>query len=98
MQWTAGAVEIIGAALLVLGLLEERQHVVVAPAFAAALPPAVIIGRRAPHVDHAVDRAGAAQYLAARLVEDAAVELRFWLAVEHPVDPRVGERLGIAEG
>src|SRR6266567_9383953 len=67
------------------------------PALAAALAPIVIIRRRAAHIDHAVDRASAAEDLAARLVEGAAVELRLGLALEHPVDPGVGVRLGVAE-
>ena len=97
LQRPADAVEIVGAALLVLGLLEERQDAIPVPALAAALAPAVVIGRGAAHVDHAVDRAGAAQHLAARLVEGAAVELRLGLALEHPVDPRIGVGLGVAE-
>ena len=97
VQRPAGAVELVGAALLVLRLLEERQHRIPVPALAAALAPAVVIGRGAAHVDHAVDRAGAAQHLAARLVEGAAVELLLRLALEHPVHLRVGEGLGVAE-
>ena len=97
VQRPADAVEIVGAALLVLGLLEERQHRIPVPALTSALTPVVVIGRRAAHIDHAVDRAGAAQHLAARLVEGAVVELLLGLALEHPVDPRVGERLRVAE-
>ena len=97
MQRSPDPVVIVGAALLVLGLLEKRQHIIIAPALAALLTPAVIIGRSAAHVDHAVDRTGAAKDLAARLVEDATVELRLRFAVEHPVDPRVGKRPGVAE-
>ena len=85
------------AALLVFGLFEKRQHRIPVPALAAALTPAVVIGRGAAHVDHAVDRAGAAQDLAARLVESAAVELLFGLGLEHPVHLRIGEGLGVAE-
>ena len=97
VQRPALAMKRVGAAFLVLGLLEERQHPIPVPALAAALPPAVVIGRGAAHVDHAVDRAGAAQDLAARLVEGAVVELLFGLAFEHPVVARVGESLGVAE-
>src|SRR5262249_40572970 len=90
-------VEIVGAALLVLRLLEEGQDPVPIPALAAALPPIVVIRRGAAHVDHAVDRAGAPQDLAARLVKGAAVQLRLRLALEHPTDPRAGVGLGVAE-
>src|SRR6202021_794479 len=41
MQRSAAAVELVGAALLVLGLLEIGQHVVIGPAVAALLAPAV---------------------------------------------------------
>src|SRR5271165_1523387 len=97
VQRPARAVELIAAALLVLRLLEERQHRIPIPPFTAALAPTVVIGRRAAHIDHAVDRAGAAQDLAARLVEGAVVELLLGLGLEHPVITRVGEGLGVAE-
>ncbi len=97
VERSADPVEFVGAALLVLRLFEKRQHVFPIPALAAALAPIVIVGGRAAHIDHAVDRAGAAEDLAARLVEGAAVELRLGLALEHPVDPGVGVRLGVAE-
>ena len=60
--------------VVVLGLLEIGQHVVPAPAGIAELAPAVVVGRLAAHVDHAVDRGAAAQHLAARIGERAAVE------------------------
>jgi len=97
VQWPADTMEIVGAALLVLRLLEERQHRIPIPALAAALTPIVVIGRRAAHVNHPINRAGAAQHLAARLVQCAVVQLLLGLAFEHPVDARVRERLGVAE-
>jgi len=95
-QRSARAVRRVGAALLVLGLAEIGQHAVPVPAGAAALPPQIVIGRVAAHVDHAVDRAGAAQHLAARLVHRAAFELGLGLALEHPVDPWIGEQPAVA--
>jgi hypothetical protein len=86
----------IGAAFLVLGLAEERQHTVPIPANAAALPPQIVIGRVTAHVNHAVDRAGAAQHLATRLIHRAAFEFGLGLALEHPVETRVGEELAVA--
>ena len=97
-QRTAAAMEFARAAFVVLGLAEIRQDEVVVPALAAALAPFVVVGVVAAHVDHAVDRAGAAQHLAARLVHDAVVQVGFRLAVEHPVDPRIAESAHIAEG
>src|SRR5208282_659604 len=97
VQRPADTVKLVGAALLVLRLLEERQYRIPIPAVAAALTPTVVIRRGAAHINHAVDRAGAAQDLAARLVEGAVVELLLGLALEHPVVARVGKGLGIAE-
>src|SRR5262245_32005986 len=89
--------KIIGAALLVLGLLEKRQYRIPVPALAAALAPVVIIGRCSAHIDHAVDRTRAAEHFTARLVKGAVVELLFGLGLEHPVDTRVRKSLGVAE-
>ena len=66
-QRAADAVEIVGAALLVLGLLEIRQHVVKTPAQVAVLAPAIVILVLAANVKQAVDRTRSAQHLAARL-------------------------------
>ena len=85
------------AALVVLGLAEIRQDGVVVPALAAALAPFVVVGVVAAHVDHAVDRTGAAQHLAARLIHHAVVQVGFRLAVEHPVDPRIARMSRVAE-
>ncbi len=94
----AGAVERVGAALLVLGLLEIGQHVVVAPADIAELAPVVEILLLAADIDAAIDRARAAQHLAARLNDAAAVELGLGLALIEPVDLRVLEQLAVAQG
>src|SRR4029453_12181858 len=81
LQWPADAMELVGAALLVLGALEVGQDRIVVPALAAPLAPFIVVVGVAAHIDHAVDRAGAAQDLAARLVHDAVVELGLGLAV-----------------
>ena len=49
--------EIVAKALVVLRLLEERQHVLITPASIAELAPAIVIRRIAAHIDHGVDRA-----------------------------------------
>src|SRR3546814_2427610 len=51
-QRPADTVMLAFAPRLVLGLAEEGQDGVPVPALAAALPPAVIVGRRAANVDH----------------------------------------------
>ena len=62
----ADAVILVLAALLVLGLAEIGQDIVIAPADAALLPPQVIVAGVAAHIDHAVDRARSAEHLATR--------------------------------
>jgi hypothetical protein len=57
----------VGTALLVLGLLEIGQHVVIAPAGIAALAPAIVILVLAAHIQQAVDRARSAEHFSARL-------------------------------
>ncbi len=49
-------VELVLVPLLMLGLAEIGQHVGGAPALAAHLPPAVVIGRLAADIEQAVDR------------------------------------------
>src|SRR6266550_4893162 len=96
-QRSTDPVRRIGAALLVFRLLEVRQHAVPVPAGAAALPPQIVIGRVAAHIHHAVDRAGAAQHLAAWLIHAAAFELRLGFALEHPIDAWIGEQAAVAD-
>src|SRR5262249_47745261 len=76
---------------MVLVPLEERQHVVPAPAGQAELAPVVVIGRLAAHVDHGVDGGGAPDRLAARIIEAAAVEPGLGLGREQPVRARIAD-------
>ncbi len=91
------AVEFVGTARVVLRLAEVGQHRLPVPALAATLTPLIVIGVIAAHVDHAVDRAGATENLAARLIHDAVVEVRLRLGIEHPVHSRIDEGLGVTE-
>src|SRR5271169_3334715 len=83
------------SALLILGLLEVRQHAVPVPSGAATLAPFIVVGGVAAHIDHTVDRASAAQYLTARLVHRPALEFGLGLALVHPVDARIAEQPAI---
>jgi hypothetical protein len=89
----AFAVELVADALLVLGALEIGQYVVKRPASIAELTPMVEILGLAADIDHAVDRAGAAQHLAARPINLASAGVGLGLVA--PVDRRVGK--GLAE-
>jgi hypothetical protein len=68
------AVEFVGLAFPVLGLLEIGQHVVPRPATIAELGPVVEILGLAADIDHPVDRAGAAEHAAARIEDGAPVD------------------------
>ena len=85
VQRTAGTVKAVLHHLVILGLLEVGQHVVIGPAGIAQRRPAVIVGAMAADVDHGVDRARSAQRLAARLVALAAVEAGLRHGFERPV-------------
>ena len=91
------AVIFVGAALLVLGLLEIGQHVVIAPAGIAALAPAIVILVLAAHIEQAVDRTRAAEHFSARLEHLPAVQSRLRLGLVHPVDGFFLEQFAVAE-
>ena len=93
----ADAVQVVLAALLVLGAAEIRQHVVEAPARIAELAPVVEVLGLSADVEQPVDRRGAAHHLAARLDDRAAAELGLGLGIVEPVVARVGEQLGVAD-
>ena len=76
----------VAAALPGLGPAEVGQAVAVAPAGRALGLPFVEVAGVAAHVDHAVDRGGAAQHLAARAVQAAAVQIGLRLGLEEPVE------------
>ena len=78
--------------------LEIGQHVVPAPAGKPELAPMIVIGGLAAHVDHRVDRRRAADHLAARIIEAAAIEAFLRLGLEAPVRARIADREQIADG
>ena len=78
---------------------EVGKGVVPAPArIAGQLRPLVVVARLAAHVDHAVDAAAAAQRLAARVAQGAAVQARVGLGVVEPVGARVADAVQVAHG
>ena len=81
IERAAGAVMRVGAALLIFGPAEIRQHVVIRPAGIAELAPQIEILLLPADVDQPVDRAGAAEHLAAR--------------PDHASPAQFGERLGL---
>src|SRR5690606_24933123 len=93
----ARSVELVLAALLVLALAEVGQHLVPRPPARAHLRPAVVVGRLAADVEHAVDRARAAEYLALGPLVPAPARPFVDLGLVEPVDLRVVERLAEAD-
>ena len=89
-QRPADAVVAARAALVVLGALEVRQDVVVAPAVEAHGRPLVVVGAVPADVDHRVERARAPEDAPARQVVAAVVQARLGLAEQRPV-PVAGE-------
>ena len=87
----ARAPVLVGAALEVFQAAEIGEHVLEVPAAAAERRPAVIVLGRTPHVGGGVDRAGAAQHLAARHVILAPAAGGIGLGHEAPVVARVGD-------
>src|SRR4029077_10271130 len=59
-QWSADAVELVSTAFVVLRCDEERQDVVIRPAECSEARPFVVVATVAPHVQHGVHRARAA--------------------------------------
>jgi hypothetical protein len=85
VESAALAVERVGAAFAVLGFAEQRQHVLVRPAFIAEAGPVVVVPGVATDIDLGVDRGTAAQRLAARPQHLAIAAVRLRLGAELPV-------------
>ncbi len=98
VQRPFSAVILVVVALVVLGLLEEGQHLAVAPALVAELAPVVVVGGVAAHIEHGVDRRGAAQRLAARPVHAPVVAMLLRHGLVAPVEGRVLAQAGEARG
>ena len=94
---TLGAVQCVGAFVIVLMVLEVGQGIVPAPGLVARqLRPLVVVARLAAHVDHAVDARAATQHLAARVAQRAAVQAGVGLGVVKPVSAGVADAVEVA--
>src|SRR6185437_6203803 len=97
IERTTDAVELVLTPLLVFGLAEESQNAFVVPADTAELTPAIVVGRRPAHIDHAVKRTRPAEHFATRLVGGAPVEAGNGLTLEPPIVGFVCEEPVIAD-
>src|SRR5690349_5133378 len=61
-QRPANAVGLIAEALVVFGLFEVWEYIIVGPAGGALLRPTIVVGRNTTDVDHRIDRTSAAQH------------------------------------
>src|SRR6516225_4400970 len=93
----ADAVKVVGAALLILGAPEIRQHVGKAPAGIAELPPVIVVLVLAADVEQVVDRTRSAQHFAARLNDLPIVQFGFGLGFVQPVDLGIVEQFAVAK-
>ena len=67
------------------------------PSSPSGVGPAVVVARLAAHVDHAVDARRAAEHLAARIAQHAAVQPGVGLGLVQPVGARVADAVQIAD-
>ena len=93
----ASAVMFALAQEMILQPLEQRPHIVIAPAGQAELAPVIVIGGLSPHRDHGVDGGGAADHLAAGIGKCPSVEPGLRLGFEHPVRTGIADRKEIAD-
>jgi hypothetical protein len=91
IERTVVAVKAVVQVLVALGPLEVRQHIVVAPAGIAELPPMIVVSRLAAHIDHGIDRARAANETAARPIHAPAFHRRLRRGFVTPVETRTGQ-------
>ena len=98
VQRAALAAAVVAAALEILRLLEVGQDLRIGPAAIAELAPGVVVERLAAHVEHAVDRARAAERAAARTGDAPVGHALLGLHLEVPVEGLVVEELGEARG
>jgi hypothetical protein len=95
--FAAGAMRSALAKAMILVLLEERQHVLPAPAGESELAPMVVVAGLAAHVEHGIDRRRSADHLAARIRQAAAVEPLLRQRAVHPVGARIADGEKIAD-
>ena len=93
-----GTVQSIRAEVMVFVHFEIRQAVFPAPARVAGDGrPLVVVARLAAHVNHAVDAGAAAQHLAARVAQAAAVQTVGGFGLVQPVGARIAYAIQIAD-
>ena len=80
------SVELARASAVVLHASEERKDLVIGPSGGPGFGPPVVVRAVASDVHHGVDAAGAAEHLAARLVDAPPVEVGLRLGLVVPVE------------
>ena len=89
--------ERVGPFVVVFVQLKVGQRLVPAPGVVAGdLRPLVVITRLAAHVNHAVDARAAAQHLAARVAQAAAIQAGGGLGFVQPIGARIANAIQVA--
>jgi len=93
----ARAVEFALATPVILGALEQGQHIIPAPArIAGQLRPLVVIPRLTAHINHRVDGRAAAQTKATGVVDGATIEAGFRLGFVAPISAGIVDAKKVA--
>ena len=93
---TGRGMHLVGAAPVVLVAQEVRHAVLPTPRIVTGeLRPLVVVARLAAHVDHAVDAGAAAEHLAARIAQRAAVQPGVRVGTEQPVGARIADAVEV---
>ena len=74
------------------------QHIGVGPPFRPALGPMVVIACMATHIDHAIDRGGATDHLAAGAGQLPPAQMRLWFRAIPPIIEGHIHRIGECAG
>ena len=97
LERAVAAANLAVAAGVALHALEDRQHVLIAPAAVAELGPVVVVLALAAHPHHAVDGARAAQHAPARHRDRPPAGVGLGLGGVEPIDARPRDELGKAD-
>ena len=95
--FAAGGVMVTVTQEMILDAAEDGEDIRPGPAGQAEARPMVIVGGLATHGDHGVYGGGAAEHLAARIGEGAAIEAGLGHGLEHPVGTRIANGEEVAD-
>src|SRR5262245_2287085 len=86
IERSAATMKLIVQPLIVLSLLEIRQHIVVAPADVAEVAPPLVVAAMSADVNHVINGTGAAERSAARPGKAPQIAMQLWNGAESPIE------------